>query len=248
MINVKSAREIELMREACKITGEVLNLLGESIKPGITTLELDSLAEKFIRKHNATPSFKGYADYPNALCASVNNQVIHGIPGNRVLKEGDIISCDIGACFKGYNGDAARTFAVGKISEEAQRLIDVTKESFFRGLAYCCEGNRISDISHAIQEYAESFGYGVVRDYIGHGVGAQLHESPEIPNFGRPGRGPRLVSGMTLAIEPMINERDYRVKCLPDGWTVETLDGCLSAHYENTVLITKGEPDVLTLI
>jgi methionyl aminopeptidase len=226
----------------------VLNLLEESVKPGITTLELDRIAEKFIRKHNAIPAFKGYADFPNTLCASVNNEVIHGIPGNRVLNEGDIISCDIGACYKGYNGDAARTFAVGNISEKAKKLIEVTKNSFFAGLEFCREGYRVSDISHAIQEYVDSFGYGIVRDYVGHGVGASLHESPEIPNFGKPGRGARLISGMTLAIEPMINEGDYRVKCMPDGWTVQTLDGCLSAHYENTVLITNGEPEVLTLI
>lgn len=248
MINVKSTREIELMRDACKITGEVLNLLGESVKPGITTQELDAIAEKFIRKQGAIPAFKGYGGFPKSLCASVNNQIIHGIPSNRVLVEGDIISCDIGACYKGYNGDAARTFPVGKISSDAQKLIDVTKESFFKGLEFCYEGFRVSDISHAVGSYAEGFGYGVVRDFVGHGIGADLHESPEVPNFGKPGRGARLVSGMTLAIEPMINGGDYRVKTLPDGWTVETLDGCISAHYENTVLITKGEPEVLTLV
>ena len=235
MISVKSKKEIELMETAGRITGEVLNLLEEYIKPGVTTLELDRVAENFIRKNGATPTF--------------NHQVIHGIPSNKVvLKEGDIISIDVGACFKGYNGDAARTFAVGNISSEAKRLIDITKQSFFEGVKFCHEGARVSDISHAVQLCAENAGYGVVRDYVGHGVGAELHESPEIPNFGNPGRGARLISGMTLAIEPMINMGDYRVKVLPDGWTVETLDGCLSAHYENTVLITKGEPKLLTLI
>lgn len=248
MINVKSTREIELMKDACKITGEVLNLLEESVKPGITTKELDAIAEKFIRKQNAVPAFKGYGGFPGSLCASVNNQVIHGIPSDRVLMEGDIISLDIGACYKGYNGDAARTFPVGKISADAQKLIDVTKESFFEGLKFCCEGYRVSDISHAVGAYAENFGYGVVRDFVGHGIGSSLHESPEVPNYGKPGRGARLVSGMTLAIEPMINGGDYRVKTLADGWTVETLDGCISAHYENTVLITKGEPEILTLV
>lgn len=248
MIIVKSKHEIELMETACRITGEVLQLLGENVKPGITTLELDKIAENFIRKNGAVPSFKNYAGFPGSICASVNHQVIHGIPSNRVvLKEGDIISIDVGAKYKGYNGDAARTFAVGNISPEAEKLIEVTKQSFFEGVKFCYENARISDISHAVQVCAENAGYGVVRDYVGHGVGAELHESPEIPNFGNPGRGARLVAGMTLAIEPMINMGDYRVKVLPDGWTVETLDGCLSAHYENTVLITKGEPKLLTL-
>lgn len=249
MISVKSKKEIELMEIAGRITGEVLNLLEEHIKPGVTTLELDRVAENFIRKNGATPTFKGYAGFPGSICASVNHQVIHGIPSNKVvLKTGDIISIDVGACYKGYNGDAARTFAVGNISSEAKRLIDITKQSFFEGVKFCREGARVSDISHAVQMCAENAGFGVVRDYVGHGVGAELHESPEIPNFGNPGRGARLISGMTLAIEPMINMGDYRVKVLPDGWTVETLDGCLSAHYENTVLITKGEPKLLTLI
>ena len=249
MISVKSTKEIELMTTAGKITGELLQLLQESVKPGVTTLELDRIAENFIRKNGAVPAFKGYAGFPGSICASVNHQVIHGIPSDRVvLKEGDIISIDTGAVYKGYYSDAARTFGAGNISPEAKRLIDVTQQSFFEGLKFCYENARITDISHAIQTYAENAGYGVVRDYVGHGVGAELHESPEIPNFGRPGRGARLVAGMTLAIEPMINVGDYRVKVLKDGWTVETLDGCLSAHYENTVLITKGEPKLLTLI
>lgn len=248
MINVKSRKEIELMRVAGRLTGETLELMAEHIKPGITTGELDRIAENFIRKNHAVPSFKNYNGFPKSLCISVNNQVIHGIPGKRVLHEGDIVSIDVGACYQGYHGDAARTFAVGTISEEAEKLIYVTQNCFFQGLEFCQVGNRISDISHAVQITAEGAGYGVVRDYIGHGVGAALHESPEIPNFGRPGRGARLVAGMTLAIEPMINEGDYRVKVLPDGWTVETLDGCLSAHYENTVLITSSEPEILTIL
>ena len=249
MISVKSKNEIEKMTVAGRITGEVLEVVHEHVKPGVTTWELDKIAEDFIRKNGAVPSFKNYAGFPGSICASVNHQVIHGIPSHSVvLKEGDIISIDVGARYKGYHGDAARTFPVGKISAEAQRLIDITKQSFFEGLKHCYENARITDISHAVQVCAEGAGYGVVRDYVGHGVGAELHESPEIPNFGRPGRGARLFCGMTLAIEPMINMGDYRVKVLPDGWTVETLDGCLSAHYENTVLITKGEPKPLTLI
>ena len=249
MINVKSSKEIELMRVAARLTGETLNLLQEHIKPGISTAELDFLAENYLKKNSATPSFKNYNGFPASICASVNNQVIHGIPSKKViLKEGDIISIDFGACYKGYHGDAARTFAVGQISKDAQKLIEVTKQSFFKGLEFCKVGYRVSDISYAIQVCAEKEGYGVVRDYIGHGVGSNLHESPEVPNFGNPGRGPRLISGMTLAIEPMINMGDYRVKTLSDGWTVETLDGCLSAHYENTVLITNGEPEILTLL
>lgn len=248
MISVKSLNEIEIMRTSCKITGEVLELLKEHIKPGITTQELDEIAERFIRKNKAVPSFKNYNGFPKTLCTSVNNQVIHGIPGNVVLNDGDIISVDVGACYKGYHGDAARTFAVGSISQDAQKLIDVTKNCFFEGIKHCIPGKRVSDISYAIQMCAEKEGYGVVRDYVGHGVGASLHESPEIPNFGNPGRGARLVKAMTLAIEPMINMGDYRVKVLNDGWTVETLDGCLSAHYENTVLVTGDEPEILTIL
>lgn len=248
MIIVKSNKEIELMRTACRVTGETLKLMEESVKPGITTLELDKLAEKFIRENGCIPSFKNYNGFPKSICSSVNEQVIHGIPSNNVvLKEGDIISIDVGANYKGYHGDAARTFAVGKISDKAQKLIDVTKESFFEAVKNCYEGKRISDISTAVQTRAESEGYGVVRDYIGHGVGASLHEEPEIPNYYTPKCRARLVAGMTLAIEPMINMGDYRVKSLSDGWTVVTLDGCLSAHYENTVLITKGEPEILTM-
>ena len=248
MIIVKSVKEIELMRTACRVTGQTLKLMEENVKPGITTLELDRLAEKFIRDNGCIPSFKNYSGFPKSICASVNEQVIHGIPSKDiVLKEGDIISIDVGANYKGYHGDAARTFAVGKISDEAQKLIDVTKDCFFKAVENCFEGKRISDISSAVQTRAESEGYGVVRDYIGHGVGASLHEDPEIPNYFNPKCRARLVAGMTLAIEPMINMGDYRVESLPDGWTVVTLDGCLSAHYENTVLITKGKPEILTM-
>ncbi len=248
MINVKSKREIELMRTAGKVTAETLQFLEENIKPGITTFELDKMAEKFIRKNDCIPSFKNYGGFPGSICASLNNVVIHGIPSHKiVLKEGDIISIDCGANYKGYHGDAARTFAVGNISDNAKKLIEVTKDCFFRGLKYCREGFRVSDISNAVQLCAEKEGYGVVRDFVGHGVGAALHESPEVPNFGNPGRGARLVAGMTLAIEPMINEGDYRVKVLDDEWTTVTQDGCLSAHYENTVLITNGEPEILTI-
>ncbi len=251
MISVKSLREIELMRSAGKITAETLMLLEESAVPGISTLELDKIAENYIRKCGAVPSFKNYGGFPGSICASVNDEVIHGIPSkNRMLREGDIISFDVGACFKGYHGDAARTVGIGKISDDAQKLIDVTKQSFFEGIEFCKPSNRVSDISAAVQKYAESFGYGVVRDYVGHGIGSNLHEAPEVPNFAdiSRGRGARLVAGMTIAIEPMINMGDYRVKVLDDDWTVKTLDGCLSAHYENTVLITSGKPEILTLL
>ena len=248
MINVKSKKEIELMRVAGRITAETLQLLEENIKPGITTFELDKIAEKFIRKNDCIPSFKNYGGFPGSICASVNNVVIHGIPSHKVvLKEGDIISIDCGANYKGYHGDAARTFAVGNISEDAKKLIEVTKDCFFQGLKFCREGFRVSDISNAVQLRAEKEGYGVVRDFVGHGIGTALHESPEVPNYGNPGRGARLVAGMTVAIEPMINAGDYRVRVLEDDWTTVTQDGCLSAHYENTVLITGDEPELLTI-
>lgn len=248
MINVKSKKEIELMRVAGKITAETLQLLEENIKPGITTFELDKMAEKFIRKNDCIPSFKNYGGFPGSICASVNNVVIHGIPSHKVvLKEGDIISIDCGANYKGYHGDAARTFAVGNISDDAKKLIEVTKDCFFQGLKFCREGFRVSDISNAVQLRAEKEGYGVVRDFVGHGIGTSLHESPEVPNYGNPGRGARLVAGMTVAVEPMINAGDYRVRVLEDDWTTVTQDGCLSAHYENTVLITGDEPELLTI-
>ncbi len=248
MITIKSKSEIEKMREAGKITGDALKLIEKHIKPGVSTLELDKIAYDFIKKQGATPSFLHYNGFPGSICASPNSWVVHGIPSKDVvLKEGDIISIDMGACKNGYHGDAARTFAVGKISAEAQRLIDVTKESFFRGIKYATHGAKVGDVSAAIQEYVESNGYSVVRDLVGHGIGKHLHEDPNVPNFGKRGKGTRLAAGMTIAVEPMVNAGDYDVVVLDDDWTVETEDGSLSAHYENTILITKGECEILTL-
>lgn len=247
MIIIKTDQEIEYMRRAGKVVAETLVKLEEAIKPGITTLELDNIAEKFIIKQGAKPSFKGYGGFPASICASVNEEVVHGFPSSRVLQEGDIISVDCGAILNGYQGDAARTFAVGKISNEAQKLIDVTRESFFKGVEKAVVGNRLTDISAAIQSHAESFGYSVVRDFVGHGIGKNMHEDPEVPNFGRPGRGPKLVHGMVLAIEPMINIGEYYVTVKENGWTVVTEDGSLSAHYENTVAILTNGAEILTL-
>ena len=246
MITLKSSHEIDLMRRAGKITAAARALAGEMVRPGVTTQEIDSAVEHFIRKQGAVPSFFHYNGYPASVCISVNDEVIHGIPGKRVLQEGDIVSVDVGAVVEGVHGDCAATFACGAISEEAQDLIDVTRQSFFEGIKQAREGNRLFDISAAIQTYAESHGYSIVREFVGHGIGRQLHESPEVPNFGQSGRGPRLLRGMTLAIEPMVNAGTAAIRILPDGWTVKTLDGKLSAHYENTVLITDGEPEILT--
>lgn len=249
MIIIKNDSEIELMRHAGKVVGETLAILEEKIKPGITTADLDRIAEEYITRKGAKPSFKGYNGFPASICSSVNNEVVHGIPsGNVVLKEGDIVSVDCGAILNGYQGDAARTFTVGKVSEEAEKLIQVTKESFFKGVEKAMVGNRLTDVSHAIQEYAEGLGYSIVRDYVGHGIGRDMHEDPEVPNFGRPGRGPKLCHGMVLAIEPMINIGNYNVTVRPNGWTVVTVDGSLSAHYENTVAILDNGPEILTLI
>lgn len=249
MIIIKNDSEIELMRHAGKVVGETLAILEEKIKPGITTADLDRIAEEYITRKGAKPSFKGYNGFPASICSSVNNEVVHGIPsGNVVLKEGDIVSVDCGAILNGYQGDAARTFTVGKVSEEAEKLIQVTKESFFKGVEKAIVGNRLTDVSHAIQEYAEGLGYSIVRDYVGHGIGRDMHEDPEVPNFGRPGRGPKLCHGMVLAIEPMINIGNYNVTVRPNGWTVVTVDGSLSAHYENTVAILDNGPEILTLI
>ena len=246
MITLKSSHEIDLMRRAGKITAAARTLAGEMVRPGVTTQEIDSAVEHFIRKQGAVPSFLNYHGYPASACISVNDEIIHGIPGKRVLQEGDIVSVDVGAYIGGFHGDCAATFACGKISEEAQNLIDVTRQSFFEGIKFAKEGHRLQDISAAIQSYVEDRGYSIVREYVGHGVGAEMHESPEIPNFGRPGRGPRLLRGMTLAIEPMVNAGTAAIKLMPDGWTVRTLDGKWAAHYENTVLITDGEPEILT--
>ena len=236
------------MRQACKITAAARALAGEMVRPGVTTKQIDKAVHDFIVKQGANPSFLHYGGFPASACISVNSTVIHGIPDGRVLQEGDIVSVDVGAYFRGFHGDCAATYPCGKISPEAQKLIDVTRQSFFEGLKFAKQGNRISDISHAVQTYVESNGYSVVRDFVGHGVGAQLHEEPEVRNFGAPGHGPRMLRGMTLAIEPMVNEGTYEVRVLKDKWTTVTADGKLSAHYENTVLITDGEPEILTVV
>jgi len=246
MISIKSAREIELMRQAGRIVAETHQIIEKAIRPGITTKELDAIAEQYIYSQDAVPSFKGYGGFPASICTSVNEQVVHGIPGLDELKDGDIISIDIGAIYKGYHGDAAKTYTVGNVSEEAKRLIRVTRESFYEGIKYAVEGNRLSDISAAIQQYVEKHGYSVVREFVGHGIGRQMHEEPQIPNYGNPGRGPRLKAGMTLAIEPMVNAGTHYVRILPNNWTVVTVDGKLSSHYEHTIVITKGEPEILT--
>jgi methionyl aminopeptidase len=248
MIYLKSSSEIEYMRIAGRIVAETLNLIEEHVKPGITTKELDRIAENYILSCGARPSFKGLYGFPATLCTSVNEEIVHGIPGERVLEEGDIISVDCGALHHNFHGDAARTFPVGKISPEAQKLIDVTKESFFVGLKQAIIGNRIGDIANAIQVYVETFGYGVVRDYVGHGIGKEMHEEPSVPNYGKAGRGPKLAKGMALAIEPMVNLGTYATKELNDGWTVITLDKKMSAHYENSIVILDNGPEILTII
>jgi methionyl aminopeptidase len=247
MIIVKTDIEIEYMRLAGSIVRDTLLKLEEVIKPGMTTAELDKIAEDYILKCGAKPSFKGYYGFPASICTSLNCEVVHGIPSKKIfLQEGDIISVDCGAILNGYQGDAARTFAVGNISKEAQKLIDVTRESFFQGALNAKVGNKLTDISSRIQQYVEGFGYSVVRDYVGHGIGKDMHEDPEVPNYGRPGRGPKLLHGMVLAIEPMVNIGDYTVKVEANDWTVVTEDGSLSAHYENTVAILKDGPEILT--
>lgn len=247
MITIKSPREIELMRRAGKITAAARSIGREMVTAGVTTREIDKAIHDFIIKQGAAPSFLGYGGFPASACVSVNEEIIHGIPGKRRIKDGDIVSIDVGAYIGGFHGDCAGTYAVGDISPEAKRLIEVTRQSFFEGIKFARQGYRVSDISHAIQEYVESFGYSLVREYVGHGIGSQMHEAPEVPNFGQPGHGPRLVKGMTLAIEPMVNIGGAAVKVLGDDWTVITADGSLSAHYENTVLITDGEPEILTM-
>ena len=248
MITIKSAKQVEKMRKACKITKEALELIGKNIRPGVSTKQLDKIAYDFIISQGAKPNFLNYNGFPGSICASVNDEVVHGIPDKRtVLKEGDIISIDMGTVLDGWHSDAARTFGVGKISDEAQRLIDTTKESFFEGIKHIKHGAKLGDCSAAIQEYCESRGYGVVRDLVGHGIGQSLHEDPSVPNFGTVGKGVRLAAGMTLAIEPMINEGTYKVAVLDDDWTVVTADGKLSAHYENTILVTKDGCEILTL-
>lgn len=248
MIIIKSEQEIDIMRESGKVTGQILKDLEELIKPGISTKEIDRFVENTIRRNGMVPTFKGYGGFPASACVSVNEEVVHGIPSKkRKLKEGDIVSVDVGATYKGYVSDAARTYGVGKVDAEAQRLMDTAKASFFEGLKFCKVGYRLSDISHAIQERVESEGFGVIQDFVGHGVGRAMHEEPQIPNYGAPGRGPRLAKGMVFAIEPMITQGTYEVETLLDNWTVVTLDRKMAAHYENTVVITDGEPELLTL-
>ena len=247
MITTKSMREIETMRQAGKITSMALAATAVLIRPGVTTAQLDAIAEKVIRSMGATPSFKGYGGFPASLCTSINNVLVHGIPEGTILKEGDIISIDCGACYKGYHGDSAWTFAVGEVSEEAKRLMRVTKESLFEGLKQVKSGNRLGDVSHAIGSYVESFGYSVPTDYSGHGIGTQLHEEPAIPNFGQSGRGVILKEGMTLAIEPMVHIGKPHTRVLSDNWTVVTKDGSLAAHYEHTVLVTQDGYEILTV-
>ena len=248
-VSIKSAREIELMRESCRLLAHVHDELGKAIKPGMSTLDIDTLGEKLIREVGCVPNFKDYHGYPASICVSVNDEVVHGIPSkHRILKEGDIVSLDAGLIYHGYHSDAARTHAVGKISPEAEKLIEVTRQSFFEGIKMAKAGNHLYDISNAIDAYISQFGYGIVRDLVGHGIGTSLHEDPQIPNFAQRKRGIKLRPGMTLAIEPMINAGTWEVEWLDDDWTVVTADGSLSAHYENTVLITEGEPEILTLI
>ena len=256
MVTIKSKKEIELMREACKVVALTHQAIEEAIKPGMTTADLDKIVEETMKKYGAisaekgyNPGIKGVPPYPASACISVNDEVIHGIPSKkRIIKEGDIVSVDLVALKNGFHGDAARTYLVGKVSKDAKRLVEVTKQAFFEGIKYAKKGNRIGDISHAIGEYVKSQGYSVVREFEGHGIGRQMHEAPEIPNFGKAGRGIRLEPGMTLAIEPMVIQGSPNILELDDGWTIITEDGSLSAHYENTILITENEPELLTIL
>ncbi len=248
MITVKSASQIEKMRKSCLLTKECLELLEQHIKPGVNTKQLDKIAYDFYKSKGATPNFLNYEGYPATICASVNDEVVHGIPNKHcILKDGDIVSIDLGCILDGWHSDAARTFAVGNISAEAQRLIDVTKQSFFEGIKYVKHGAKLGDVSSAIQKYVEKNGFGVVRDLVGHGIGREMHEDPSIPNFGKAGHGVKLAAGMALAIEPMVTEGDYHVCVLDDDWTVVTDDGSLAAHYENTVIVTRDGCEILTL-
>jgi methionyl aminopeptidase len=246
VIILKSPREIEQMKQPCRIVAEILNRVTEAVIPGVTTLELDFLAEKLAKSYKAKPAFKGYSGYPFSLCCSVNNQVVHGMPNERMLCEGDIISLDFGVVYSGFYGDAAVTLPVGGVSDEARRLVEVTEASLYKAIQEAVPGRRLSDISHAVQSYVEERGFSVVRDFVGHGIGRNLHESPQVPNFGSPGRGVLLKPGMVLAIEPMINEKSSDVKILDDGWTAVTSDGSLSAHFEHTVAICEDGPEILT--
>lgn len=247
MIVLKTARELTLMREACRISAGALRVAGEAVKPGVSTWEIDQIAYKYIKSQGAEPNFLGLYGFPATACISINDEVIHGIPSKkRIIKAGDIVSIDLGAKINGFNGDNAATFACGEISEEAQKLMDTTRESLYEAIKFAVVGNKIGDIASAVQAYCEERGYGIVREYTGHGVGKELHEDPSVPNYGKAGRGVRLVAGMTLAIEPMINQGTAAIKVLPDGWTVKTRDGKLSAHFEHTVAITADGPVILT--
>ena len=246
MITLKSSQEIELMRRAGKITAAARALARDMVKPGVTTQQIDQAVYQFITSQGATPSFLNYGGFPASACISINDEVIHGIPGKRVLREGDIVSVDVGAYIGGFHGDCAGTYPCGQVSDEAMRLIRVTQQSFFEGLKFAKEGYRVSDIGAAVQAYVEAEGFSVVREFVGHGIGRKLHESPEVPNYGKPGHGPRLLRGMTLALEPMVNMGGAAIRQLSDGWTVKTADGKYAAHYENTLLITAGEPEILT--
>ncbi len=248
-VTIKSAREIELMREAGKILGTVHNEMEDKIKAGMSAFEIDQMAEKIIRGYGCDPSFLGYNGFPGSVCISINDEVVHGLPEkDKIVKDGDIVSLDMGVIYKGYQSDAARTIAIGQIDPEVQKLMDVTKESFFVGIEQARDGNHLFDISAAIGDYAESFGYGVVRDLVGHGIGQEMHEDPTIPNFRQKRKGMKIREGMTFAIEPMINMGRPEICQLDDGWTIVTDDGSMSAHYENTILITDGEPEILSLV
>ena len=249
MIVLKTGRELKIMKEACSISAGALEVAGKAVEPGVTTAEIDRLAEEYIRRRGGEPNFKNYEGYPATACISINNEVIHGIPSEkRKLRAGDIVSIDLGAKFDGYHGDNAATFACGDVSPEAKRLMDTTRESLYEGIRAACAGGRIGDIGHAVQSYVEARGYSVVRQFVGHGVGTHLHEAPEVPNFGTHGRGIRLMPGMTIAIEPMVNAGGYDVKVQPDGWTVLTKDGSLSAHFEHTIVITADGPKIMTVV
>ncbi len=246
MISIKSSRDLKLMREACIISARALKLGGEAVQPGVTTGEIDRIIRRYIESMGAKPNFLGYGGFPGSACISVNDEVIHGIPGNRIIREGDIVSIDTGAVIHGFHGDNAATFGAGKISREAQALMDATRESLYEGIKMAAAGNRVGDIGAAVQRYVEMRGYSVVRQFVGHGVGTNLHEDPSVPNFGTPGRGTKLVPGMTLAIEPMVNAGTHEVSILGDGWTTVTKDGRLSAHFEHTVAITPDGPVIMT--
>jgi methionyl aminopeptidase len=246
MITCKSEQEIERMRHAGRIVAEVLAGLRERVKPGVTTEALDAWAEQYIRRQGGVPSFKGYRGYPASVCVSVDSEVVHGIPGHRRLREGQIVSLDVGVIYQGYHGDAATTVGVGRISPEAERLLEATQRALAAGIAMARAGRRLGDVSHAVQVTAEAAGFNVIREYVGHGIGTEMHEDPQIPNFGPAGRGPLLRPGMTLAIEPMVVMGDYHTRVLADGWTVVTADGSLAAHYEHTVAVTDGDPEILT--